>query len=44
MIDPPKDNADGQAVAAFNRKLRFDDRIWLTLAPIGDGLMVALKR
>jgi predicted O-methyltransferase YrrM len=44
VIDPPRDNADGQAVAAFNRKLHFDERVWLTLAPIGDGLMVALKR
>jgi len=40
----PRDNADGQAIAAFNRKLRSDDRIWLTLVPIGDGLMLASKR
>ena len=39
----PQDNADGQAVATFNRKLLSDDRIWLTLVPIGDGLMLASK-
>jgi predicted O-methyltransferase YrrM len=44
VIHPPRDNADGQAVAAFNVKVRSDDRIWLTLVPIGDGLMLACKR
>lgn len=44
VIDPPEDHADARAVAAFNRKLASDDRVWPTLVPIGDGFMLALKR
>jgi caffeoyl-CoA O-methyltransferase len=37
-------SADTRAIRAFNKKLRRDRRVELALAPIGDGLTLALKR
>jgi predicted O-methyltransferase YrrM len=31
-------------IRAFNRKLAEDDRVWLSLVPIADGLTLALKK
>src|SRR5690554_6527416 len=43
LLDPEKD-ADTLALQAFNRKLHGDQRVSLSLVPIGDGLTLARKR
>ena len=35
---------DARAIREFNANLHLDDRVWLSLAPIGDGLTLAMKR
>lgn len=42
-LDPARD-ADTLALQAFNRKLHADQRVSLSLVPIGDGLTLARKR
>ena len=42
-LDPQKDE-DTLALQAFNRKLHADQRVSLSLVPIGDGLTLARKR
>jgi len=37
-------DSDMEAVRAFNRKLRDDPRILLSMVPLGDGLTVAYKK
>jgi len=44
VIDSTKHDADTEAIRTFNRKLRDDDRIGLSMLPIADGLTLALKR
>jgi predicted O-methyltransferase YrrM len=44
VADPREDDATTAAIKAFNVKLRSDDRIFLTLVPIADGLTLAMKR
>jgi predicted O-methyltransferase YrrM len=41
--DAVQDN-DARAIREFNAKLHVDQRVWLSLAPIGDGISLALKR
>jgi len=43
IADPQDRNADTEAVRAFNRRLSRDLRVCLTIAPIGDGFMLAQK-
>jgi predicted O-methyltransferase YrrM len=43
VIDPNVTDADTEAIRAFNRKLKDDARIALTLATIGDGVTLACK-
>jgi predicted O-methyltransferase YrrM len=43
VVDDPKD-ADAEAIQAFNAALRDDDRVDVSLVPIGDGLTLARKR
>jgi caffeoyl-CoA O-methyltransferase len=43
VIDPKVTDADTEAMRAFNRKLKADARIALTLATIGDGVTLACK-
>jgi caffeoyl-CoA O-methyltransferase len=43
VIDPGITDADTEAIRAFNRKLRADDRVALSLVPLGDGLTLACK-
>jgi len=44
VIDPEANHADTLAIRALNEKLHADDRVWLSLVPIGDGLTLACKR
>jgi len=43
VIDESQQDADTQAIRAFNRKLHADSRVALTLVPLGDGLTLACK-
>lgn len=43
VIDSSRQDADTQAIRAFNRKLHADQRVALSLATMGDGLMLACK-
>jgi predicted O-methyltransferase YrrM len=44
VIDRRDRSADTRALRAFNRRLRRDRRVDLSMVPIGDGLTLALKR
>ena len=44
VADPAKQDEDTEAIRAFNRHLRDDERVDLSLVPIGDGLSLARKR
>jgi caffeoyl-CoA O-methyltransferase len=44
VADPAVDDEDTSAIRALNRKLASDERVSLSLVPIGDGLTLARKR
>jgi caffeoyl-CoA O-methyltransferase len=44
LVEPADDDEDAQALAAFNRRLLADERVDLSLLPLGDGLTLARKR
>jgi len=44
VADPAVDDEDTSAIRALNRKLATDERVNLSLVPIGDGLTLARKR
>lgn len=44
VANPSKTDADTRALRAFNDQLHTDERIDLSLVPIGDGLTLARKR
>lgn len=44
VIDPDVKDADTEALRALNAALKDDERVSLSLVPIGDGLTLALKR
>ena len=44
VLDRRDRSADTRAIRAFNRRLRRDRRVDVSLVPIGDGLTLALKR
>jgi len=44
VADPAVDDEDTNAIRALNRKLAGDERITLSLVPIGDGVTLARKR
>jgi caffeoyl-CoA O-methyltransferase len=43
LVEPNPDDADSQALDAFNRRLREDERVDISMLPIGDGLTLARK-
>ena len=44
VIDPEKNDADTKAIRAFNSARHRDDRVDLSLVPIGDGVTLLRKR
>ncbi|MEA5504082.1 class I SAM-dependent methyltransferase [Halotia wernerae UHCC 0503] len=44
VADPQFQDKSTQAIRALNKKLHDDQRVTLSLVPIGDGLTLALKR
>ena len=44
MADPERQDDDTSAIRAFNEALHADERVSLSLLPIGDGLTLARKR
>lgn len=44
VINPEKQDDDTLAIRAFNKQLKDDDRVDISLVPIGDGLTLARKR
>jgi caffeoyl-CoA O-methyltransferase len=44
VADPANNDADTVAIRAFNDHLRHDDRVVLSMVPIGDGLSLAIKQ
>jgi len=44
VVDTSVDDEDTQAIRAFNLKLKSDDRIWLSMLPIRDGVTLACKK
>ena len=44
VLDPADTTRDTVALRAFNERLRHDDRVDLSMLPVGDGLTLARKR
>jgi predicted O-methyltransferase YrrM len=44
VIDASFDDPDTRAIRAFNQQLKTDDRVWLTMLPVRDGLTLACKK
>lgn len=44
VIDASFDDADTRAIRAFNQQLTNDDRVWLSMLPVRDGLTLACKK
>lgn len=44
VIDPAVTDPGTEALRVFNRKLHTDERIELSMLPVGDGLTLAMKR
>ena len=44
VIDPAVQDEDTRAIRAFNEKLHGDERVWLSMLPVRDGLTLACKK
>jgi caffeoyl-CoA O-methyltransferase len=44
VIDPKVKDADTRAIRAFNESLHHDERVWLSMLPLRDGLTLACKK
>jgi caffeoyl-CoA O-methyltransferase len=43
VADPSQTDAETETIRAFNRKLQADERVTLSIVPLGDGLTLACK-
>jgi predicted O-methyltransferase YrrM len=44
VVDPSVNDDDTRAIRAFNESLHHDERVWLSMLPIRDGLTLACKK
>jgi len=44
VIDASFDDPDTRAIRAFNERIKSDDRVWLSMLPIRDGLTLVCKK
>ena len=44
VLDSSIQDADTRAIRALNEKLHRDERVWLSMIPVGDGMTLARKR
>jgi caffeoyl-CoA O-methyltransferase len=44
VIDASFDDPDTRAIRAFNERILNDDRVWLSMLPVRDGLTLACKK
>jgi caffeoyl-CoA O-methyltransferase len=44
VIDASFDDPDTLAIREFNERLKNDDRVWLSMLPVRDGLTLACKK
>jgi caffeoyl-CoA O-methyltransferase len=44
VIDASFDDADTRAIREFNERILNDDRVWLSMLPVRDGLTLACKK
>jgi predicted O-methyltransferase YrrM len=44
VIDASYEDADTRAIRAFNERVAGDDRVWLSMLPVRDGLTLAVKK
>jgi caffeoyl-CoA O-methyltransferase len=44
VLDDSVQDPDTIAIRALNEKLHYDERVWLSLIPVGDGMTLACKR
>lgn len=44
VLDPEENDEDTRAIRAFNEQLHTDDRVWLSMLPVRDGLTLACKK
>jgi predicted O-methyltransferase YrrM len=44
VIDASFDDPDTRAIRAFNQQIKNDERVWLSMLPVRDGLTLACKK
>ena len=44
VVDPAVQDGDTIAIREFNEKLHHDERVWLSMLPVRDGLTLACKK
>ncbi len=44
VIDASVNDPDTRAIRAFNEQIKNDDRVWLSMLPVRDGLTLACKK
>jgi predicted O-methyltransferase YrrM len=44
VIDRAVDDADTAAIREFSRRLHMDERVWISMVTIGDGVTLAVKK